>query len=83
MGNIGKIWKDRWQMVSDGQRRKVREQFSLRTQALLVFSGGLMQTQTFIVIQSLSRVCLQPLDCNTAGSPVLHYLPEFAQTHVH
>ena len=56
MGNIDKIWKDRWQMVSDGQRRKTREHFSLRAQAPLVFSGGLMQTQTFVVIQSLSRV---------------------------
>ena len=23
------------------------------------------------------------MDCSTPGSPVLHYLPEFAQTHVH
>ena len=23
------------------------------------------------------------MDCNTPGFPVLHYLPEFAQTHVH
>ena len=24
-----------------------------------------------------------PMDCSTPGSPVLHHLPEFAQTHVH
>ena len=24
-----------------------------------------------------------PMDCNMPGLPVLHYLPEFAQTHVH
>ena len=24
-----------------------------------------------------------PLDCSMPGSPVLHYLPEFAQTHIH
>ena len=23
------------------------------------------------------------MDCSTPGSPVLHYLPEFAQIHVH
>ena len=23
------------------------------------------------------------MDCSTPGSPVIHYLPEFAQTHVH
>ena len=26
---------------------------------------------------------LQPMDCSMLGFPVLHYLPEFAQTHVH
>ena len=24
-----------------------------------------------------------PMDCSTPGSPVLHYLPEFLQTHIH
>ena len=24
-----------------------------------------------------------PMDCSTSGFPVLHHLPEFAQTHVH
>ena len=38
----------------------------------------------FYVVQSLSCVQLcNPLDCSTPGFPVLHYLPEFAQTHVH
>ena len=35
--------------------------------------------------QSL-HLCLtlcDPTNCSTPGSPVLHYLPEFAQTHVH
>ena len=35
-----------------------------------------------VVVQSLSRVQL-PTDYSTPGLPVLHYLPEFAQTHVH
>ena len=26
---------------------------------------------------------LQPVNCSTAGLPVLHYLLEFAQTHAH
>ena len=36
-----------------------------------------------IVVQSLScvRLC-DPMDCSMAGFPVLHYLPEFAQTPV-
>ena len=37
-----------------------------------------------VVVQSLSHFQLcNPMDCSTPGFPVLHYLPEFAQTHVH
>ena len=35
---------------------------------------------------SLAQSCLtlgDPMDCSMPGFPVLHYLPEFAQTHVH
>ena len=35
---------------------------------------------------SSAKSCLtlcNPMDFSTAGSPVLHHLPEFAQTHVH
>ena len=38
----------------------------------------------FSSVQSLS--CFQlcnPMDCSTPGFPVLHHLPELAQTHVH
>ena len=38
----------------------------------------------FVVTQLLSHVWLCNLsDCCTPGFPVLHYLPEFAQVHVH
>ena len=35
---------------------------------------------------SVIKLCLilcNPMDCSTSGFPVLHYLPEFAQNHVH
>ena len=35
---------------------------------------------------SVTKSCLtlcDPIDCSMPGFPVLHYLPEFAQTHVH
>ena len=35
---------------------------------------------------SVAKLCStlwNPMDCSTPGSLVLHYLPEFAQTHVH
>ena len=42
------------------------------------------RTITGIVIQSLScvRLFVTPMDCRVSGFPVLHHLPEFAQTHV-
>ena len=37
-----------------------------------------------VVVQSLSCLTLwTPMDCSTSGFPVLHYIPEFAQTPVH
>ena len=37
-----------------------------------------------VAVQSLSRVWLcNPMHCSIPGLPVLHHLPEFAQTHVH
>ena len=38
-----------------------------------------------VVVQSLSHIWLfaSPMDGSTPGFPVLHHLPEFAQTHVH
>ena len=41
---------------------------------------------TVAVVQLLSRECLtfcDLMDCSTPGFLVLHYLPEFAQTHIH
>ena len=34
------------------------------------------------ITKSWTTLC-DPMDCNMPGSPVLHYLTEFAQTHVH
>ena len=37
-----------------------------------------------VVVQLLVRVQLcDPMDCSMPGFPVIHYLPEFAQTYVH
>ena len=35
-----------------------------------------------VVVQSCPTLC-NSIDCSTPGSPVLHYLPEFVQIHVH
>ena len=37
-----------------------------------------------VVVQLLLGLTLcKPMDCSTTGSSILHYLPEFAQIHVH
>ena len=37
-----------------------------------------------VIVQSLSHIWLcNPMDCSIPGFPVLHYLLEFAHTHVH
>ena len=42
--------------------------------------------QTSVQFSSVTHFCPtlgDPMDCSTAGFPVLHHLPELAQTHVH
>ena len=41
-----------------------------------------LQAKTCSVARSCPTLC-SPMDCSTPGFPVLHPLPEFAQTHVH
>ena len=58
---------------------------------LLLFSSTevelkFKQLQLFCCCCSVSESCLtlcNPMDCSTPGSPILCYLPEFAQIHVH
>ena len=48
------------------------------------YSPFILKMQVVIAVQLLSHVwCCNPMDCSMAGFPVLHYLPEFTQTHVH
>ena len=39
-----------------------------------------------VQFSSVAQLCLtlcDPMDCNTPGFPILHYLSDFVQTHVH
>ena len=36
-----------------------------------------------LFIHKVILTLCDPMDCITPGSPVLHYLPEFAQIHAH
>ena len=54
----------------------------LGTPVLSDQGSTLIASFSLVVVQSFSRVC-DPRDCSTPGFPVLHHLPELAQTHVH
>ena len=56
----------------------------LSTRYLVKNYEGSETSSYFVVVQSLKCVQLcNPMDCSAPGFPVLHCLPEFAQTHVH
>ena len=42
----------------------------------------ILEMRTVVHMQGCVQLC-DPMDCSMPGFPVLHYLPEFAQTHVH
>ena len=47
---------------------------------------GRLNLLSMVLLFSVAKSCLilcDPMDCRMPGFPVLHYLPEFAQTHVH
>jgi len=46
----------------------------------------IVQIQVYLYLLLIAQSCLtvcNPMYCNMPGFPVLHYLLEFAQTHVH
>ena len=46
----------------------------------------LKKTKTYIVVVAVTKTCptlCDLMDRSTPGSPVPHYLPEFAQIHVY
>ena len=85
MEEVGREWKinqERSEHVSeDWKEVRMEEKMSLsgieREQKKKKKAAG------FVVVQPLSHVQLcDPMDSSTPGSPVLHYLLEFAQIHV-
>ena len=47
-----------------------------------MFSGVCLKSCCPSVAQSCPPLC-DPMDCSTPGFPVLHHLPELAQSHIH
>ena len=42
-----------------------------------------MVPHCYCSVTKLSTTLCNPMDCSTPGFPILHHLPELAQTHVH
>ena len=45
--------------------------------------AGTPLSRSHCSVDKLCPTLLDPMDCSTPGFPVLHHLPELAQTHVH
>ena len=80
LGYIFRMAEQNDRMILYSEKKKWRFHISLRVTVLT-----LELFCKFVASQSLSHVRLfvTPMDCNTPGFPVLHYLLEFVQTHVH
>ena len=57
--------------------------FSNTQPLLLVINGHVVPCGGCCSVTKLILTLCNPMDCSTPGFPVLHYVPEFAQTHVY
>ena len=67
-----------------------QETYHLLSQLILFGKSSPLESASWKLAQicccSVAQSCLtlcSPMDCSMLGFPVLHYLPEFAKTHVH
>ena len=75
----GAWWADIYRVAQSQTRLK-----QLSSSSILKIKIWYYEANEYFVIQLLSHVWLcDPMNCSTTGFPVLHYLPEFAQTQVH
>ena len=73
-----------WPICSKKVRRW-RGTVVLLLSEVLTAPGRLLKVNLVLKDSSVAQSCptlCDPMDCSTPGFPVLHYLPEFAQTHV-
>ena len=71
-------------MSQEKDRNSRRRYFKIKGYKKCEKNLNMTELQVETVVQSLSRVSAlcDPVDCSTPGLPVLHWLLEFAQTHV-
>ena len=83
-------WEEYWWMkVLIGQQPWQEEVKDMKWECPYSWRGTPFRTDTNALCMScysVARLCpalCDPMDCSTPGLPVLYYLPEFAQNHVH
>ena len=75
-------WQGHKNMISIiGEFSREKKTFK-KCKALAIPTGHLLEHCCCLVTKSYPTLC-HLMDCSTPGFPVLHYLPEFAQAHVH
>ena len=83
------VWGRKWQPTpvflpgeSRGQRSLVKQLSSICSSSSNIRHGE-CRDDCCCSVAKLYLILWDPMDCNTLGFPVFHYLPEFAQIHVH
>ena len=64
----------------------LRQQSGWKSESMVVPKDGSRPIQCLLFCCLVAKLCLtlcDPMDCNTPSFPVLHHLPELAQSHVY
>ena len=75
-----------WSMVGELRSHRSHGQKTTKIETEAILQQNSIKTLRKNCCCSVTKLCLilcDPMDCSTPGFPVLHHLPEFAQTHVH
>ena len=72
----------KWKPLKNFKQLRYKMSFQLVFRSFLTFYKLIISCSCCSVAKSCLTLC-DPKNCNIPGFPVLHYLLEFAQTHVH
>ena len=79
------IWHDNYIKLGTEDNKEIYERLLFYFNLYNISCNSYSFNQLYcccLVTKSCTTLC-NPMDCSTPGFPVLHYVPEFTQTHVH
>ena len=79
----GKIYRSKTNQKKTGVAMLITKKISDQRLLLEIKNGHLIMIVQFSSVTQSCPTLWDPMDCSIPGFPVLHYLPEFAQTQVH